>query len=65
MRDLCKLCEVLDGANHLRGVGVLVVVPRNNLYLVGLVVDLSNHGLGSIEERAVGNSDNVGRNDRL
>ena len=40
-----KLCEVLDGANHLRGVGVLVVVPGNNLNLIGILVDLSNHGL--------------------
>ena len=63
--DLRKLCEVLDGANHLRGVGVLVVVPKNNLYLVGLVVDLGNHGLGSIEERTVGNADNVGGNDSV
>ncbi len=26
-KDLCQLCEVLNGANHLAGVGVLVVVP--------------------------------------
>ena len=42
---LVKLCEVLDCTNHLAGVGVLVVVPRNNLYLVGVVVDLCNHCL--------------------
>ena len=30
--------EVLDGTNHLRGVGVLVVVPRHDLDLVGVVV---------------------------
>ena len=30
--------EVLDGTNHLRGVGVLVVVPRHDLNLVGVVV---------------------------
>ena len=40
-----KFCEVLDGANHLRSVGVLVVVPGNNLNLVA-----NNGGLGSIEE---------------
>ena len=32
------LSEVLDGTDHLRGVGVLVVVPRHNLDLVGVVV---------------------------
>ena len=32
------LSEVLDGTNHLRGVGVLVVVPRHDLNLVGVVV---------------------------
>ena len=26
-KNLCQLCEVLNGANHLAGVGVLVVVP--------------------------------------
>ena len=30
--------EVLDGTDHLRGVGVLVVVPRHDLNLVGVVV---------------------------
>ena len=30
--------EVLDGTDHLRGVGVLVVVPRHDLDLVGVVV---------------------------
>ena len=65
MQNLRELCEVLDGANHLAGVGVLVVVPRNNLYLVGILVDLCNHGLGSIEERTVGDTDNVGGNDLI
>ena len=32
------LSEVLDGTDHLRGVGVLVVVPRHDLDLVGVVV---------------------------
>ena len=32
------LSEVLDGTDHLRGVGVLVVVPRHDLNLVGVVV---------------------------
>ena len=31
-----QLSEVLNGADHLRGVGVLVVVPRNDLNLIGV-----------------------------
>ena len=31
-----QLGEVLNGADHLRGVGVLVVVPRNDLNLIGV-----------------------------
>ena len=34
-----QLGEVLDGADHLRGVRVLVVIPGNNLYLIGIIVD--------------------------
>ena len=64
-RKLVELCEVLNCTNHLAGVGVLVVVPRNYLYLIGLIVDLSNHCLSCIEERTVGDTDNVGRNDLI
>ena len=32
------LSEVLNGTNHLRSVGVLVVVPRHDLDLIGVVV---------------------------
>ena len=31
------LSEVLNGTDHLRGVGVLVVVPRHDLNLIGVV----------------------------
>ena len=34
--------EVLNGTNHLRGVGVLVVVPRHDLNLIGVVVATLN-----------------------
>ena len=44
------LCEVLDGADHLAGVGVLIVVPCNDLYLIGVVVDLGDHGLSSVKQ---------------
>ena len=40
-----QLSEILDGADHLAGVGVLVVVPRDDLDLIGVVVDLGDHGL--------------------
>ena len=32
------LSEVLNGTNHLRGVGVLVVVPGHDLNLIGVIV---------------------------
>ena len=35
-----QLREVLDGANHLAGVAVLVVVPGDDLNLIGVVVDI-------------------------
>jgi len=57
--NLLKFCQVLDGANHLAGVAVLVVVPANNLYLVGVVVDFANHSLSSIEEATKTHTDYV------
>ena len=38
--ELLQFREVLDGADHLAGVAVLVVVPRNNLHLVGIIRNL-------------------------
>ncbi len=61
---LLKLGEVLNGADHLAGVGVLVVIPGNYLNLIGVVVDLGDHGLVGIEERAVGHADDI-RGDEL
>ena len=63
--QLAVLSEVLDGTDHLRGVGVLVVVPGHDLNLIGVIVDLSDHGLGSIEQRAVTHADDIGRNDQI
>ena len=40
--QLAGLSEVLNGTNHLRGVGVLVVVPRHDLNLIGVVVATLN-----------------------
>ena len=60
---LLKLGEVLDRTNHLAGVAVLVVVPANNLYLIGVLVDLGYHGLGSVEERTELHTDYIARND--
>ena len=39
---LAVLSEVLNGTDHLRGVGVLVVVPRHDLNLIGVVVATLN-----------------------
>ena len=64
-QQLSKLCKILNSTYHLAGVGVLVIVPRNYLYLIGVVVDLCNHGLGGIEERTVGDTDYVRGNDRI
>ena len=47
---LFELSEVLNGANHLRSVRVLIVVPSNNLYERVAVTDLRNHGLVSVEQ---------------
>ena len=55
-----SLCEVLDRANHLARVGVLVVIPRDNLNLIATVRDLADHGLGCIEEGAVAHADDIG-----
>ena len=62
-RFSAQLSEVLDGADHLAGVAVLVVVPGHDLHLIGVVVDLGNHGLGGIKQRAVLHADYVGGND--
>ena len=40
--SLAVLGEVLNGTNHLRGVGVLVVVPRHDLNLIGVIVATLN-----------------------
>ena len=37
--ELLQLREVLDGADHLAGVAVLVVIPGHDLHLIGVVVD--------------------------
>ena len=57
--------EVLDGTDHLRNVGVLVVVPGNDLDLGLAVGQLVDHGLGSVEQGAEGHADDVGRNDLI
>ena len=47
---LFQLSEILNGANHLRSVRVLIVVPSNNLYERVTVTDLADHSLVSVEE---------------
>jgi len=63
--ELLQLSEVLDGANHLAGVAVLVVVPSNNLYEAVAVADLADHGLVSVEERTELHADDVAGNQLL
>ena len=62
---LLQLSEILDGSDHLAGVGVLVVVPGNNLNLIETVAEVADHGLGSIKERTEAHTDNVGGNDGI
>ena len=62
---LAEFSKVLDSSYHLRCVRVLVIVPRNYLYLVSIVIDLGNHGLSSIEERTISHTDDIGRNNLL
>ena len=65
VNELLQLSEVLDSTNHLRSIRVLIVVPRNYLYLICVVVDLANHCLSSIEERTETHTDDIRRNDRI
>ena len=50
LRNLCEFCEVLDCSYHLACVAVFVVIPSNNLNLIEVISDLSNHCLSCIEE---------------
>ena len=64
-RLLAELCEILNGSDHLAGVGVLVVIPRNNLNLIQIVGNLSNHSLSCIEKRTESHADNIGGDDGI
>ena len=61
--ELAQLGEVLDGADHLAGVGVLVVVPGNDLNLGVAVRQGQNHGLRCIEQGTEAHTDDVGGDD--
>ena len=50
---LLELGEILDGSDHLAGVGVLVVIPADDLDLISIVVHLADHGLGGVEDGTV------------
>ena len=56
---------MLDGADHLRNIGVLVVVPGNDLNLSHAAGQLVDHGLGSVEQGAEGHADDVGGHDLI
>ena len=63
--NLCKLCEIFDGSNHLAGIRVFVVVPRNNLNLIGIIVNFCYHSLCCVKQAAVTHTDNVRRNNLI
>ena len=63
--ELQQGSEVLDGADHLRNIGVLVVVPGNDLHLAGAVAQIDHHGLGGIEQGAETHANDVGGNDLI
>ena len=56
---------MLDGAAHLAGVGVLVVVPGNDLNLSSAVAQIHDHGLSSIKQGAEAHTDDVGGDDLI
>ena len=64
-RSLFELSKVLDGANHLAGVRVLVVVPSHNLNERVAVANLANHGLVGVEERTELHADDVAADELL
>ena len=62
---LTQLGEILDGTDHLAGVGVLVVVPGDNLApdkyaSFGILVTMV---WVAVEQRTVGDADDVGGDD--
>ena len=63
MGQLLQLGEVLDGANHLAHVAVLVVVPGHDLNLALAALELADHGLGGVEQAAEAHADDVGGDD--
>ena len=62
---LFELGEVLDRADHLAGVRILVIVPGDDLDERGTVAHGHTLGLRCIEQRAVGDADDVGGDDLL
>ena len=62
--SLGDLSEVQQGAHHVAGEAVLVVVPRNGTSH-GHAVNGVDVGLGRIEHATVGVSDDVGRHDAI
>ena len=58
-----KFCEVLNRSHHLAGVGIFVVVPRNDFHKRSAVAHGHALRLRSVEQRAVGDADDIGRNE--
>ena len=58
-----QLGEIFDRPDHLAGVGVFVVIPGNDFHKRGAVAHGHALRLRSVEQRTVGDADDVGRND--
>ena len=58
-----QLGKVFDRADHLAGVGVLIVVPGDHLDQALAVAGGADQGLGGVEQGAVGHADDVGGDD--
>lgn len=53
---------MLDGSHHLRGVGVFVVIPCDDLHLSCAVTQRHNHGLRGVKQRAIHHADGIAGN---
>ena len=54
-----SLPKYLIVLNHLAGVGVLIVIPRNYLNLSSTILQRKNHGLSCIEQRTESHTNDI------
>ena len=60
-----QFAKVFDCTNHLACVGVLIVIPGNNLHLIQAVAQLGHHRLRGVEEGTVTDADDIRGNDLI